>query len=158
VYEALLVAVGTLVTAIAAALVMLYRTWDRSKARQQRTAVTDYQEIVRQQWQKTDLVEKQSQELRAVLNEVIAEVLDCHVERAEVYGDLTNMHECCTRLTRALERLGEHPGEVTPLRPRPKGKGGRIEFLQRTVEHNAALVEEAKTKTIPPPSPPTSGS
>ncbi len=152
--EAVLVAIGGLVTAILGALGMLLKQVWQQKQKGARTATRDYAAVFDRQEKRIARLEEQNEEQQQIIDALNRERLDCQVGQAEIYGDLVAMHDTACRHAVALTHLGQSPGDVPPLRPRPQRHSAELDYRQRSAEQNARLL---KATDPPTPLPPTTG-
>jgi Ser/Thr protein kinase RdoA (MazF antagonist) len=73
-----------------------------------------------------------------------------------LYAWLQRFHDKIDRDNDILKRLGQDPDPVPPM-PARRSDGARADFLKRTAEHDARLVEYLGEKVAKQPPPGTGG-
>jgi hypothetical protein len=160
-------ALGGLITAgvgaLAAAAVLIYKTVRQSKRTERKDRADAYEvifdrqeETLRVQDQSIRWLQQQGQRDREILSRVATAYLSLAREYTQavnlLYDELQDSHQASICCHEALRRLGEDPGPVKPLRPRPVisvKTAAEVEYLHKTVENDAAMMAEV---VKPPPS------
>lgn len=138
-------AIGGVITAavgaLAAAGVLIYRAVKTANRTERRDQSQVYDKILDRYESRVTLLEEQGNKDRSLISRVLAEHDHCRLQVSELYEDHQSLHEIACRHREALVKLGQDPGEIPPLRPRPARPTGETEFLVRSAQNSAQLIK-----------------
>jgi hypothetical protein len=147
VYEAIFVALGTLIPTIAGAIVLIITTVHKNRqeaARQKQeqgvTAVSDYKALFDRLEGQVNRQDRVIEGQGKVITELYALHAESEISHAESFAMSIRLYDHCVALASILKRLGH---EIDPLPPAPTPRKSTLpqsEFLLRTSEQSKILV------------------
>lgn len=170
-YEAVILAVGTAVGAIVAAIAVNFgkvvEIWSKTKSDERAQKASLARDMEGRLQAHIDRLERDADMQQGMINTLHEEYTNALIEVSDLFGWLVRMRDIASRMGKKLKEKGEEPEEIPVLPSRQPRKQFDYGFYRRTEQHNANLVKAAdevlktQMKGVSPPNiqlpPPPSG-
>ncbi len=140
--EAILIGVGSLITAAVGGILAIINNWSANRARERKTSLDEWQDIAGKLQTQITRLEKQIESQQVCIYQIYQHSNDCEIEFTDMYGHLIRMRELAVHQANAIKKLGVECEAIPDLPPRRDRKPIDIGFLHRTVQQDVALAKE----------------
>jgi hypothetical protein len=148
---AVIVGIGGLVSALAAAAVLIFDKLHKNRQERDSTTIGQWEAVADRMQKQLDLQGVHIYEQGDAILQLHEEHSNCQIELAEVHGNLDRVCDCCERMALLLRELGKDPGNLPKrIERKPRPDKSALEFRMRSLQQRSqALNQQSSTIETP---------